>query len=213
MDWFRCWIEVEEADGAAKTVPIYAVRSSIKLDRASNLLTLKFPRKCPELDAVLQGFKFEPGPRFFGNFEWKATSTSGTLKALGNGFSLSADDLMECDLSAYFVLDEEAKEPKAITLEIVPELTGSGKQVSLSPGGGIEVSSDLVGRTVKVRCTYRNAIVVSQQKVETLTAHLIKVEGEKVYWIGLQGCTIAELGNPLRLSVDWNTAKSECLTP
>lgn len=213
MDWFRAWLEIEEQDDRSKTVPVYGIRKSIRLDRETNTLAVEFPRKCPEIDAVLQGFRFESGARFIGNFEWKATGGSGTLKPLGGGFSLSADDLAECDITAYFLLNEDSDNPTAITLAIVPELTGGGKQICLSPGAGIQTSPDLIGRNIKVRVVYRNAVVVSKRKIDTLTAHLVGVEGEKVYWIGLYGCQIAEIGNPLRLSIDFSTAKSECLTP
>lgn len=152
---------------------------------------MRFRRGCPEADAVLQKKKFAVGGSFVGTFEAKITGPNGTLKPLGS-FSIDAEDLKTAQLSAYrMVSDTEAE-----TVQVVQALSGSG-QITVQPGNRYEASSDLVGSTVKVLCEYTNVVSLTDENIETLTAHVVIMDNDVFYYWKIRNSQIQQVSDRL----------------
>lgn len=167
-------------------IPTFAKSNSIEI--GDNLISMEL-RRCPELTPVLQGQKFlAQNSQFVGNFECSSTGLNGKLKPVSSGraFSIDENDLAEAQLSAYYLPNPEATQ--AIEVEVVDRIVKSN-QVVIQPGGKIEVSPNLVGKHLKVRCIYPRIVVFSKEPITTITVHFVGVwQDESIRYATAEGC-------------------------
>lgn len=169
MEILRSWLEI---DG----LPTSCARQA---EFDGRTVLLEFSRRSPEFDAIAQGRRFSRDGEFHGLFECQLIGGSGKLKPLGS-YSLDKKDLETLELRAYYLMDED----QAVTLSVVPELTGAANEIQISPDGKtVKGSARLSTKTIKVRCTYKNVVLTSAEAIESLLLRLIVLdEGKIFYW-------------------------------
>lgn len=168
-DILRSWLEI---DG----LPTSCARQA---EFDGRTVLMEFSRRSPEFDAIAQGRRFSRDGEFYGLFECQLIGGSGKLKAQGS-YSLDKKDLETLDLQAYYLVDED----QAVTLSIVPELTGAANEIQISSDGKtVKGSARLSAKTIKVRCTYKNVVVTSAEAIDRLLLRLIVRDEDKIfYW-------------------------------
>lgn len=163
----RLWLEV---DGVA--IGVYPVPQSIEL--TSETVKMRF-RRSPEIGAIAQGrrFKMSEGPRFVGMFEAVVRSGSGSLIPEKQGYSINQEDLESAEITAYYLPTPESR--NSITVEIVPSGAATGgNKIAINPNNStIQASPALEGKTIKLHCVYPQAIVLLDQKIESIVAHFV----------------------------------------
>lgn len=177
-------------------VPSLANPNTIKVNSEHLWMTLQ---SCPEVSAVLQKVRWSNGPSFIGCFEAMAESTTGRLKTASDkgGYSIDENDLKTAEFSSYYLPKEDSKE--AITIEVVEEITDK-KQIVISAGGKYQISSDLVGKNIKVQVLYPHTVQLTETPIETLRVHMVgKWEDGSVKAVTIRGCSYSPMGGSIQL--------------
>lgn len=196
---WRGWVELE--GDPPLLIPRRARRGSIVLGAID--LRLEFSA-CPELSAVHQGrkFKLQNGGGFVGQFECTPQGTTGRLKPIGSGYSIDAEDLESAEFSAYWLPSEGHAEQIAIVRDAP---TGTRK-LRISPGGAIDLTPDLVGKTIKVRVSYPRIVVQTSEPISTLTAHLVgDLADEAIAYARIAGCRMLSSPNARSLHLQFES--------
>lgn len=198
---WRAWIEIEGTPSLL--VNTIANPKSIRVGQSTIRMEL---RQCPELGAIMQGMKFatQEGTQYVGSFECHLNSTSGTLKAIAGGRSCTIDenDIETAEFSAYYLPDPE--KTNAVTLTVLRGGKVSGAdEVAIAPGGRITASSNLIGKTIKMRVVYPQIIVQTDEAIDTVNAHVVGLwEDGTIKYAGVTGCRMNSNGREVNLRYD-----------
>lgn len=201
-------------------------RSSIDLERGR--LVAEFPVEAVEIDSIAAKKRF----RIDRDFEYIAL-LSCTPR------SESAQLVDDSGITGYVISKQEAETTRAIAwvetalptkpknedspthatslLEVVDSITGSG-QVIIGDGGGIRVSRDLVGKTVRARipCFCDRRVVRLLKPLTEFTLHAVVNRNEETQYLEAVCCsTIATSSSSIgyrRLEAMFAKFKAQSMT-
>jgi hypothetical protein len=89
------------------------------------------------------------------------------------------------------------------SIQVFPD-TGKGATAKCSP--------DLYDRALRVRVQYAQAIVITDEALGSVTAHLLARQGDSVVYARLAGCECAAVAKVLSLTIDPNRVRVESMT-
>lgn len=227
---YRAWVEVEANDsGPALLVPTFAKPKTVVMgDRTLDLQL----NPCPERDAFLQGCRWKTeATNFCGMFAGEITGPTSTLKPMGRGYSLDEADLKTCEIQAYSTSaplgqvapTAEGKgkmQPKqqARLIEVLPpgtEQIPGPSQLVVLPGARVRASQDLRGQVVRLRVTFRQAVLIdADSKFSRVRGHLVvtycsgrPATAGDFWYVGLPHCQFNSLGDRVQLA--WEPGTEE----
>ena len=183
----RAWLEVK-----GKVVDAIAVNNSITLSETELSMTFQGNSQPAELTSIAAGSDFivEENSIITETLETKVKNKVGKLKFSGSSdFKLHSID----SAIAWYLVGEGEKESEAKGLEIVKKSEVKfDDQIAISQDGRIFVSENVNDKLVKIRtdiCIPRQVMTMPIPLYE-ITAHLIYVENDAVWYSGIVGKVI-----------------------
>lgn len=194
----KAWLEI--VDDPPVVVPAFAQASSVTVNTTDGTLYMEFAATTAELDAVAAGKKYEVRSGYASTtmLELTPVSTTATAKDTRKSAAYEIEEQNPETTSALAFLPPPAGTTQATPLEIVAVGQVKGKnRIAIAAGGKCEVSSNLVGKTIKIQMpvSYPEAVLILQEPIESIIAHLV------VLW---QDLTIKYLVLPCNISNDKN---------
>lgn len=172
----KAWLEI--VDDPPIVVPAFAQASSVTVNTTDGTLYMEFAAITAELDAVAAGKKYEVRSGYASTtmLELTPVSTTATAKDVRKSAAYEIEEQDPENTSALAFLPPPAGTTEATPLEIVAVGQVKGKnQIAIASGGKCEVSSNLIGKTIKIQMpvSYPEVVLISQKPIELITAHLV----------------------------------------
>ena len=168
---YRAWISV---DG----VPVEAFARPTSVKITDKILSMSFRTGPGEISAIAMGKSYtveldkETSVRLEAHLPAHSKKRRSILKNIGGDIGWEITDLE----GAIAWATEGESSDESIALEILPmgeELLGD--QISIEPNGTLEVSKNLIGKTVKVLATikYARSVLIANEDLEAASGHLV----------------------------------------
>lgn len=188
---YKAWLEVD-----GYTLPTCA--SSLEED-SSETLQLYFPASSPELEAVSFGRKFQITSReIFSLFDAMPSATDGGVMRDRNrmppGYEIHEQDPATSKAKA---------SAGGLPLKLVrPYSIEAERQIAIKEGGTIQISPDVVGKTVVIHCPifYPEVALMSGDPLEEFALHSVGEDGSGVCHVKLPHCRLKEGKLPRRVN-------------
>lgn len=189
MAIIRAWISVE---GVA--VDDEAIASTVLFDREKGKVRLGFPTRAVEADAIARGKKFiiERDFELSRVLLCTPSSTTSQLKDQSgiSGYVIPRQEEKHCNSPAWVEfgnLPYVSSQP----IQIVDKITSSG-QIVIKDGGAVEVSRDLIGKTIRTQLSVfvDKRVSVSLEPLIGFDIHLIQQEQSKIKYLTVNVTTV-----------------------
>lgn len=180
MQVLKAWISI---DGIA--VDDEAISSTVFLDLENGRVRLGFPTQAVEVDAIARGKQFlvERDIELFRILQVARAKKKDKLRDESGMTGYEIVKQNESNTRAVAWLESGVPPHVSATpIQIVDSISGNG-QITIGQYGIIEVSSDLVGKTIRARLpvTTDKRVTVKLEPLETFTLHVIAENPERVY--------------------------------
>lgn len=172
----KAWLEI--TDDPPMVVPAYAQPSSVTVNMTDGTAYMEFAAITAELDAIAAGRRYEVRQGYTGvtMLELTPTSTTGTAKDVRKSAAYEIEEQDPENTSAIAFIAPASEKESATPLKIVAPGQATGKnQIAIKFGGKCEVSSNVIGKTIKIRLPikYPESVLITQEPIESVIAHLV----------------------------------------
>lgn len=212
---YRGWLEID-----GQLIDTCARKGSVRLRQGEEVISMMFAPNpnVPELDAIALGYKYvvSEGKQERAILEATPQSRTTKLKHIGKrqGWTNEAQHPDTTDAIAYYLIpDSQKREGRGIEIVEVNNIYADD-QIAILENGQLQLSQNLIGKTIKVRMPIRfpKTVELLPEKLTNITVRLVcKWNDDSAKFVWLHSCELTKAetvivadsaGKPLRLKYD-----------
>lgn len=169
---YKIWYVIDTPD---LVIPTFGLPSSTILNIEEKRLKCRFPQH-PTIEIVRRNKRFIVTPEYndFALLECKLSQSSGKFETGKYEIKIKSQDPNQTPAIAYYYLDKDKTKTEGIQIRNQID-AGKNNQIVIKENGEIEISDNLIGKTIKCRCPviYLGATQETSESFSTISAHIV----------------------------------------